>query len=425
MKKLLIIVVVSLFLAGCESVCELDGSSVCTDEETGAFLIEPDARLTVAVETEEYGEALAELWNRKYPEYQDAVSYVVYQDMDVEEYHKHPVDLPILWDAYAVSIESGFRELPESLVEEADARIADNFRLHTRYFKYLPLSAVGSVFATNLTLLEASGIDMSDANGDGLVDCLDSFEEISGLDMDVRMHLYLDDQYTAYFIGTNGFMPFADHDPYVPGFDSEAFLNAMNTTSDLADIVDESENFIYPDDLANADVPFLIALPTMMIDAEESVNEVDYSFSAYPSYKGQGFHPLANSKGYLISVNCMYPSAAAALLELIYSDEGLQLYLDNTDEYMVVDNMGDFDYHSSNREGISRAYLSSGVMDFGSYVGNENLVSGDLLDDIGYFEVCKKVFRHELAPEAARNLLVSDAEKWYQEHNLVTEDAAE
>jgi len=425
MKKIIILMISTLLLVGCSNNCTLDGNSVCVNEDTGIYLLEPETKLTIAVEEPEYGDAIVGLWNNTYPEFKDAVTYVVYENMDIEEFNENYVDLPILWDVYAIGIEDQFRGLSDNLVSTIDDNVPENFKLHTREYKYVPMSAIGSTFATNVTYLENNGIDITDSNDDGLVDAIDTFEEIKDLDIYTKLHLYLDDYYTSYFIGTNGFKLFDQHDPYDVGFDSEEFKEALDTTSQLADIVEEVDNFIYPNDLANADVPFIISLPTMLIKEEEASNKVNYVFSKFPSFKGNDFYTLANSKGYLISNDCLYPSSANALLDLIRSNTGMQLYLDNTDEYMVVNNFEDYNYHSNNREGISKSYLNGYVSESASFVGNEEIKASDMLDDIQYFEIVKQVFYHELSVEDAQNTLVERAEDWYSSNNLVEENVSE
>jgi arabinogalactan oligomer/maltooligosaccharide transport system substrate-binding protein len=425
MKKIMILIISSLLLVACSNGCELNGNNVCFNEETDTYLLEPGTKLTMAVEEADYGEAIVELWNVTYPEFKDSVDYVIYDNMDVNEFYDNPVDLPILWDAYAVSIEEQFRPLSSYLVDEVDGKIAKNFKLHTKDYKYLPMSAIGSVFITNLTYLENNGIDVNDSNKDGLVDALDTFEEVRDLGMETKMHLYIDDYYTSFVISTNGFKLFDDHNPYVSGFDTLEFLEAMDTTYQLADIIGEVDNFIYPTDLASADVPFIIGLPTMMINGEEATNKVNYSFSRFPSFKSEEFYPLANSKGYLINNECLYPSSANALLDLIYSSKGKQLYLDNTDEYMVCLDIENYDYHSNNRKGISKSYLNGYSGEYSSFVGNDDLMVSDMLENVKYFDIYKQVFHHIISPEKAVKILVERSNDWYIKNNLNDENVSD
>ena len=395
MKKILLILLTLSLFSGCTT-------------KQKAIINPLEGEIVMAVENEKFGEDFLALWQETYPEYPNALKFVVYDDFDSVEFQENYSDLAILWDVDAAGMQDLLLPID---ISQYRLQLVSQYLLNTQEVKYLPLAGLGSFFIVNKTLLSENGIDTSDNNHDGLIDAVDSFEKIANLDFEVKMHYDVDDEYSANFLFTNGFKLFADNDKSNPGFTSEAFINALQTSLDLKSLLTLSD-FVYPDDLADGSVPFIIGLPTFLIAEEAEALGVEYQISKFPTYQNQEFYPFASSKGYVINADCDYPDLANLVLALLETPEGLQLYLNDTMSYLLYDGDADLEYQDWLHAEISQAYQYSYPSDFYGY-GNDNSQNvEDMLAAIAYQATLKDVFNEKITVSEATTSLDKQAKEW-------------
>ncbi|RRC94165.1 hypothetical protein EII25_01400 [Erysipelotrichaceae bacterium OH741_COT-311] len=405
--KTFITVLLLCFLVGCQPTCKLDGNQACKDKETGKFQIEEEASLVVAVENEAYGQRLVELWDKTYPKHQGLLNYVVYQNFDYQEFQDIYADVVLLWDSYAVRMQDYLLDLQ---VDGFKDHLASNFMFPTKEITYLPISAVGSFFSTNISMLETMGYDVVDENQDGLVDAFDTFEEIAGMDVSkqegnqqplLKMPLYLDDFFTSFVFTTNGFS--FNHDLKEYGFTTSEFKASLQAIQQLNTMFEETE-FLYEDYLSKEVSPFSLVTTWMYYQQYQDINGVDFRFSAFPTLNGKHFTPLAHSKGYSVNTLTKYPSAAFALIELMFSQEGLNLYIKHTDSILLYNHLHEDPYaltfKNEDQLAISKAFLSSMMEDYRRYERADVQVF-EFVKEPAYLDVYKKVFRQEMGVEEA------------------------
>lgn len=405
--KTFITVLLLCFLVGCQSTCKLDGNQACKDKETGKFQIEEEASLVVAVENEAYGQRLVELWDKTYPKHQGLLNYVVYQNFDYQEFQDIYADVVLLWDSYAVRMQDYLLDLQ---VDGFKDHLASNFMFPTKEITYLPISAVGSFFSTNISMLETMGYDVVDENQDGLVDAFDTFEEIAGMDVSkqegnqqplLKMPLYLDDFFTSFVFTTNGFS--FNHDLKEYGFTTSEFKASLQAIQQLNTMFEETE-FLYEDYLSKEVSPFSLVTTWMYYQQYQDINGVDFRFSAFPTLNGKHFTPLAHSKGYSVNALTKYPSAAFALIELMFSQEGLNLYIKHTDSILLYNHLHEDPYaltfKNEDQLAISKAFLSSMMEDYRRYERADVQVF-EFVKEPAYLDVYKKVFRQEMNVDEA------------------------
>ena len=384
--------------------------------------------------------------------------------------------------------------------------------LNSEALYYVPMSYYGMVFSTNVTMLQELGYAVADNNQDGLVDDFDSFEKLAELAKawDGTVQRVKDQTVTAIlpvsfsdlwssvvWLSAGGFRFFSSWDALKPGFDSPEFLQALQFLRFLggyswyleeAEVVpDESavaaeaveqpvsdpqpaateavmeeqnrsfselnrqalkEGWQYDVYLEKLISPFSMVGTWMFYQEQEEIEQQDFWFSKMPSWQGQTLSPLAQSRGYLISAQTEYPSAANEVLRLIRSEAGIQLYLDCTDEIAAVTETDWADRRPVLAEGeekaefeeVAKLYLNFGsenrkqLMDAFAYSQEESMVAFQqdpsvrgwtMLEELGILDMMRKVFSMEMTPEEAQADLMARSETWmtpYQPQDEETEN---
>ena len=384
--------------------------------------------------------------------------------------------------------------------------------LNSEALYYVPMSYYGMVFSTNVTMLQELGYAVADNNQDGLVDDFDSFEKLAELAKawDGTVQRVKDQTVTAIlpvsfsdlwssvvWLSAGGFRFFSSWDALKPGFDSPEFLQALQFLRFLggyswyleeAEVVpDESavaaeaveqpvsdpqpaateavmeeqnrsfselnrqaleEGWQYDVYLEKLISPFSMVGTWMFYQEQEEIEQQDFWFSKMPSWQGQTLSPLAQSRGYLISAQTEYPSAANEVLRLIRSEAGIQLYLDCTDEIAAVTETDWADRRPVLAEGeekaeseeVAKLYLNFGsenrkqLMDAFAYSQEESMVAFQqdpsvrgwtMLEELDILDMMRKVFSMEMTPEEAQADLMARSETWmtpYQPQDEETEN---
>ena len=145
--------------------CEEGEALVCFDENYQAFHVEENAEVKVEVITEAYGEALVDLWNEKYPDHLNALSYVVGEDQES--------------DIKYVSMTSALFRMNEWMALDRPEKFNSLDKVATEinydHLLFIPSAADGFAFISNIDKLIELEISTEDLNKDYLVDSLDSF----------------------------------------------------------------------------------------------------------------------------------------------------------------------------------------------------------------------------------------------------------
>lgn len=284
--------------------------------------IEKAAKLKVAVDTVEYGEALSDLWNETYPENQDVISYEV---MDDEA--KLEADIFMLSDAETAYLYDGLYELPKQFEKKFEVEARNDFSevINTVKNVYYPISAEGMLYALNLTKIVDEGYHVSD---------FERFETMAGKEnaMFYMQHLLytlpLLSSDTAYLPGIKN--PITD-------FKNTAFESALNDFKMVIKLLDLKSDpasfdnwFIYQNYMSG-----LIG-PWMQADFSEEENNMTLYYRSLPTINGKQLKTVAQSSGYVINENTKYPHAAMKVIELMHSVKGMQLLLDETDQIALI-----------------------------------------------------------------------------------------
>lgn len=413
MKKFIVLVLV-IFIVGCSpKACNPNNQEICLDEVTSRFIIEENAQIRVMADSVGYKEALEELWRTNNPEYKDLLKVEVFG----EELSDKDYDLVFLTSHQAALYSKDLLVLPEVAQVEIYPHLATNFTLDKQGLFFLPITAYGTVFATNKSYLSENGLSVVDENNDGLVDEYDSVEEIYNADM--SFPICFDDPLFTRAFSLLDFELF-ENDP-LNTFNSEEFLAALTSLSELGKLAKSGEwNYEMFFDLDN--MPFSQIGTWMYYNNAKS----EVTYSDLPSYLDKHFNQYAYPSGYSINASTKYPNAALEVLRLMYSKQGLQAYANTSDNLLVynqeVETITEDDevileaynieYKTRADQEVARALSHSIMEKYEALEYDLKYRYYDSLDIIDYQAVIKDVFNQNISPVDAKTLLEERFQTW-------------
>jgi len=375
MKKFISLLAVGLVagsLAACaprttENTCDvdtLDGTTVCFDETTGRFAIEKDAVIRFGADNDDFGNAIVALWNATYPEHVGKVEYVNNgsqgsADALAEQQGEYP-DVFMVIDGevprnntHILPIHSTLANIIKANSIEAYYNAGNSLATATHY---APMTYDGMAFLVNLSMLEALGIDTTDADGDGLPESVDTFEEIFAIstswignrpvykdkNVNIMFPISLGEVWSGYSsLTAGGWQLFDGGDPTKPGYDDPKFAAGLEflLAAKAAQVSVEESGEVTPaasmgwrwDPVLNDETaPFGLVGTWMNVAGAVEVNGADFSITRMPTYNGVQLTPFVKTKGFVINAYTEFRSAATELMRLVYSKEGFQAMVDSS-----------------------------------------------------------------------------------------------
>jgi arabinogalactan oligomer/maltooligosaccharide transport system substrate-binding protein len=148
----------------------------------------------------------------------------------------------------------------------------------------------------------------------------------------------------------------------------------------------------------------------------------DMQFGPMPTYKGVRPAPFLKVKSYVLNAYSKYPSAAAELLRLVFTKEGMQAMIDNS-AYVPALKAGakiapDFSKDAVKKQ-MGYAFQFSYVEPVTLKLpGNPNKQAMDVYYNIGMNQFYKDVWDGKLTPADAQKAIVAAADKWITENNV-------
>ena len=364
--------------------------------------IEAGAKIIIAVDSAEYGEALLALWNTTYPQYLGVVDYKVvgdYLDMTtdiiygrLDELNEIKDQLLPLASSYLV-----YESNQDYYLKESDEVI-----FHPVYYE-------GMIFVYNETMLKELGIDTLDSNGDGLPESFDTFEELFELSEMWKAYpptyhekalayifpISLEDPVAFYPFVTAGGWSLEDRNDLK--YDGESFLLALEFISELGNYQwsYKKEAWDYEKVIREESAPFSMVADWMYYESNSS----EFRYARFPSYQGVQLKPLVYIYGYSINGNTSYPKAAQKVIDLLGSSGGVQLAVDYGSHVAIIP------YEIYSQVQIDTHDMLDWIE---AYRYSQVVSSGSILKeyyDMELMEVFRKVFNHTITPIEAVELI--------------------
>lgn len=414
MKKILGLLIL-IVLSGCTSKgCNPNDLEICFDTESKHFLMEDDAQVQVAVPNEAYGASLEALWNESYPDRVGLLKAIINSPQSYQEIAESKLDILFVDAHSAILLKDNLLSIDEHLANKIKPHLAPNFIIDETDLFFLPMTAYGVSFATNLDYLRANNLSTEDANQDGLVDAFDTFEEIAQAKLSIPFD-FNDSLFTQGF-STLGY-PLFESSKDEP-FDQLAFLEAMESLAHLGQLFDAS-GWTYEQFLSNPNQAFSMIGTWMYYEAASS----DNLYSKLPSFEEKQFKSMAYPSGYVIKKSTIYPNAVYEVLDLMFSEKGLQLFNDTSDNLLVYNASLEvtesqliepytIEYKNDAQEMMAIALLESQIENYEGLALNLNYRYYDSLKDIEYQTIIGQVFNQEISAADAQTILVQRYSEW-------------
>lgn len=403
MKKITcILCVMALFLGACGTKIEM----------------EENPSLHVAVWSESYKQDLENLWNEAYPQQAGALQIDVIEENGISallyEEDTIPYDIYPVKDEEIAMLIDDLLSLPnkyEDSLEVASFDHLSNFINQVNHC-YLPLAGNGFLFAYNKTKLDELGLDPS---------TMESFEAMIEADVENIFYFYDNTLFTLPLLSSElGFFP--GYDSQIVNFESDAFRNSYQAFQKIRNGLGLSSDPAHFDNWF-IDQAYLSGLigPWMQSNQSEDINGIDLVFTQLPSVEGKALKTEVSTYGYVINSQTQYPNAALLLLQLIHSKAGMQLLVDDTDEWIPFipeTMMGEFVIEDENLRG--KIYAMNETM-------ANHLIGLEVNRKVGAIEVFADEQIHSLLEEClddedlgvCQQQLSERAKEWIEEKRKV------
>ncbi len=362
MKKLvLVLMVLSLVASG---LMAQSASKAKWNAKTGQYVIEKDAKITLGIDSDAFGMALVALWDKTHPDAKGAVEFLnTPSDSSAKKLADLQGDAPDVVMALTSDVPKfagAMSNLDSNLVKIATANIDTPFyKAANAMFKApvaIPFAYDGMAFAWNKTMLTKLGYDVSKVTKDNLPVAFDTWEKIFALAKawDAKRPTYMDkpvnivfpmslDEPWSGFSSTTagGWAIYKDGDALKPGFDQASFLKGLEFIKLASDskISVEADGSKTPGAsctwrwdavLNDQSAPFGLVGTWMDIKGALAKGGHNMQFGPMPTFGGKRLTPFLKVKVYVLNAYSKYPSAAAELLRLMLSKEGMQVMIDNS-----------------------------------------------------------------------------------------------
>ena len=382
MKRVILLVTI-LFVGVVLSACQTergyadctapDGSQACWSSEDENFRWEEGAQITIGVDNDTMGAALVEKWNTDFPALANKLVYRNYGSANgtssgvqgIQDGQGEAPDVALVIDNEVTGKEGSLLPLHEYFedlgAEQTHKEVFAAINKSGTYF--LSSFYDGMSFSWNKTMITALGISTADANGDGLPDAFDTWEEIFAIANSYTTRptftftkkdntsvtntilemfpISLSEVWSGYSsVSAGGWKLFGAGNMAEPEFNDAKFKAGLEFIQAFAATkmsVDEtgakkaaSAMGWRWDAYLDGAYPFSLVGTWMDVDGKEDANQLDFKFSAMPTYKGVQLTPLMKTKGFVVNAYTEFPSAASEVLRWLYTKETMETMVNNS-----------------------------------------------------------------------------------------------
>ena len=475
MKKILLIVALlfsATILAACNtergySDCENpDGTQACWSADDENFRWEEDAVISIGVDNDTMGAALVEKWDADFPALAGKLEFRNYGSANgpnsgvqgIQDSQGEAPDVALVIDNEVTGRVGSLLTLHEyfadlGLEQTLNSAFTEINATANTYF--LPAFYDGMSFSWNQTMLEALDVDLTDSNGDGLPDALDTWEKIFAWsetftarptfsytradstvvtrDILEFFPISLDEPWSGYSsVTAGGWQLFASGDMTQPGFDEASFraglefiqaFAASNMSVDDTGAKKDADAMGWRwDDYLDGAYPFSLVGTWMDVQSKVDANNLTFRFSPMPTFNGVQLTPLMKTKGFVINGFTEAPSAASEVLRWVYTKDVMELIVE-TSTYLPA-----LEADAAIFPNIAQAWktefsvgMSLNTLEPGGTLPNAATIRAmDVYYVIGITDYYKAVWNGTETPTTAQAAIVSAANAWIQENNVAS-----
>jgi arabinogalactan oligomer/maltooligosaccharide transport system substrate-binding protein len=474
MKKIMLLAVTTVAAIGLSS-CDWfgprnytdcttpDGTEACWNAEERSFRFEEDAVVSIGVDNDTMGAALIEQWNADYPDLANKLVYSNFGSVNgaatgmqgIETAQGDAPDVALVIDNEVTGREASVRPLHPYFVDLANEQTLESVNTGINKTETYFLSSFydGMSFSWNKTMLEALEIPLTDANNDGLPDAVDTFEKIFALSETYTTRptftftpatgtpvtntireffpVSLDEPWSAYSsLTAGGWKLFGEGDLVEPEFDAPEFLAGLEFIKEFSDTnmsVDDtgakkaaSAMGWRWDSYLDGAYPFSLTGTWQDVDGKEASNNLDFKFSAMPTYEGRQLSPLMKTKGFVLNAYTEYPSASSEVLRWLYSTETFGTMVNNSSYLpaLEVDAAIYPEIESENKEEFALGMRFNHLEPAGSLPESPTTRAMEVYYQIGITGFYKEVWDGIKTPAEAQAAIVSAADAWIAANNV-------
>ena len=477
MRKLVLVLSAFVFvfaLAACNNVrtyanCETpDGTQACWNQEEKAFRWESNATITIGVDSDSMGAALVEKWNADFPALAGKLVFRNYGSANGDNSGVQGIqvgqdtapDVALVIDnevtgkvGSLLGLHPFFADLGKDNAHEQAYEA-----INTQGTYYMPAFYDGMSFAWNKTMLTQLGVNLTDANKDGLPEAIDTWEEIfawangwttlasrptftytnkAGTEVSKKIlevfPISLDEVWSGYSsLTAGGWQLFGAGDMSKPEFDNAKFkvglefIQAFAATKMSVDDTGAKKNASAMgwrwDAFLDGEYPFGLVGTWMDVDGKEDANNLDFKFSAMPTYKGVRLAPLVKTKGFVINGYTKAPSAASEVLRWLYSKPVLEEMVNNSSYLPALQEDADIypAIESENKTEFALGMRFNHLEPAGSLPNAPTQRAMNVYYSIAIGDYYRAVWNGEKTPAQAQTEIVAAANEWITTNNVAS-----
>ncbi|MFU8793556.1 MAG: extracellular solute-binding protein [Acholeplasmataceae bacterium] len=476
MKKILLIVALlfsATILAACNtergySDCENpDGTQACWSADDENFRWEEDAVISIGVDNDTMGAALVEKWDADFPALAGKLEFRNYGSANgansgvqgIQDSQGEAPDVALVIDNEVTGRVGSLLPLHEYFQDLGAAQTLNSAFTEinaTANTYYLPAFYDGMTFSWNETMLTQFGVDLTDANEDGLPDAIDTWEKIFAWanewetlaerptftytkadDTVVNNKILevfpisLDEPWSGYSsLTAGGWQLFPEGDMTAPGFDDAEFrtgLEFIKAFSETSMSVDDtgakkpaSSMGWRWDSYLDGAYPFSLVGTWMDVQSKVDENNLTFRFSPMPTYNGVQLTPLMKTKGFVINGFTEAPSAASEVLRWVYTKEVMELVVETSTYLPALEADAAIfpEIEQAWKAEFSLGMALNRLEPGGTLPEAATIRAMDVYYVIGITDYYKAVWDGDETPASAQTAIVSAAQAWITANNV-------
>lgn len=439
MKKIIVLLLTALLISACASKPNVNIEELINDLDS--IEIETDAKVVIGVFEKGFGESIVANLNEKYP---GVYSYELLQNSNMSQ--MDGIDIVQVNVEHVPLLIPQLKPMDESIIpileNEVIGRYGKDVNQSAPYF--MPFDTKGLLFAYNATMLTALNVDLTDANGDGLPESIDSFEKIDALaqkwfeDKAVYRDEALTSIFTYPFNEQLTMTSFIQNSNYrlIDGLQGES----LNIGQDLYEALEayrqlgtmkwqstseqlENMKWNYEDNLVSQSAPFMFVGNWMFYEQAEMAQAYDIVFSKLPTYANEHLHTLNEVTGFVLNKNSQFPNAQTIFLKTLKSYDGINATLNSG--ILPIVSMEQLAHESIVKQKHTDeqvlAYMYSRPVALQAFASNQTISAYQIFYEIDFRTIWKQLFLQEISSEDAYKQMTDLIFEWTKKYNVELE----